>query len=276
MSNESGYFEGRETTKLFYQYWLPDPREIKAFIIALHDWGTHSDRITLPAQFLTEKGYAIYAFDIRGHWRNAGQNPGHIISMFDHVQKDIVLFMDVVKKDAGDKKVFLMGEGFGGLAALIYAIMHPQLDGVIASSPELGLLDKLPASKKVEAKLNPSKIVKYEINQKVLTSDLKILKKHFADKNKIEVISAETAADRVASAKWALANANNLACSALILQAGQDRIVDKKKTKKFYDKARSLDKKYQEYDEFYHELWQERGREQVYRDIFVWLEQHLK
>ncbi|MFX1396032.1 MAG: alpha/beta fold hydrolase [Promethearchaeota archaeon] len=276
MKNENGYFEGRETTKLFYQYWLPESGKVKGNIIAIHDWGTHSDRLALPAEFLTEKEYAIYAFDLRGHWRNAGDNPGHIVSMLDHIQKDIVLFMDVVKKAAGDKKIFVIGEGFGGLVALIYAINHPQLDGVIASSPELGLVEKLSASKKVEAKLKPSKVLKYEINQKILTSDLKILKKHFSDKNKISVISAETASDRVASMKWAMNNASKLACSALITQAGQDRIVDKKKTKKFYEKAKSTDKKYIEYDDFYHELWQERGRAQVYQDLYVWLEQHIK
>ena len=69
MINEKGHFEGRETKRLFYQYWLPDSGNIKAYIIALHSWGAHSDRMEVPAEYLTEVGYAIYAFDIRGHWR---------------------------------------------------------------------------------------------------------------------------------------------------------------------------------------------------------------
>ncbi|MFX1275749.1 MAG: alpha/beta fold hydrolase [Promethearchaeota archaeon] len=276
MKNENAYFNGREQTNLFYQFWLPDSGNIKAYIIGIHDWGTHSDRLSLFADFLTQKGYAIYAFDIRGHWRNAGEYPGHIVSMFDHVQKDIVLFMDVVKEAAGDKKIFIIGEGFGGLIALIYAINHPQLDGVIAASPELELIEKLPASKKVEAKLAPTKTVKYEINQKVLTSDLKILKQHFADKNKIDVISVETQSEIMSAMKWAMKNAQRLSCSCLILQAGEDRIVDKKKSKQFFTKAKSKDKKYIEYDGFYHELFAEKSRAQVYRDTFIWLEKHVK
>ncbi len=276
MRNEKTFFNGREQARLEYQVWLPDSGNVKAYIIGMHDWGTHSDRLSMLAEFLTEKGYSMHAFDIRGHWRNAGEYPGHIISMFDHVQKDLVLFMDVVKKDAGDKKIFLIGEGFGGLIALIYAINHPQLDGVIAASPFLEFIEKMPASKKVGARLAPSKTVKYEINQKILTSDLKILKLHFADKNKIDVMSIETQSELLSSMKWAMKNASRLSCSCLVLQAGEDRIVDKKKSKQFISKAKSHDKKYIEYDGFYHELFAEKNRAQVYSDVFVWLEKHVK
>ena len=276
MKNQTGVFEGREMTKLFYQCWKPDSGNVKASIIGIHGWGTHSDSLLLPAEYLTEKGYAIYTFDLRGHWRNIGEYPGHIVSMFDHVQKDIVLFMDIVKKDSADKKIFLMGQGFGGLIALIYAINHPQLDGVIVSSPELGLMDKFPASKKVSAKLIPTKTINHEINQKILTSDLKILKKYHADKNKIDVISIESVSERLTSMKWAMKNASKLSCNCLIMQAGNDKIADKKKTKQFFQKMKSKDKTYKEYDGFLHELWHERGRAQVYQDTYVWLEKHIK
>ena len=90
MKNNTGYFEGREVKKLFYQSWLPDG-DAKAFLITIHDLGTHSDRLSTLAEYFTEKDYAVYSFDLRGHWRNAYNNPGHIDSM-DHLQKDIVLF----------------------------------------------------------------------------------------------------------------------------------------------------------------------------------------
>ena len=279
MKNETGYFEGRETTKLFYQYWKPESGNVKAYIVAMHGWGTHSDRLKMPADYFTDKGYVIYTFDLRGHWRNAGEYPGHIVSMFDHLQKDVVLFMDIVKKDSGDKKIFLMGQGFGGLIAIIYAINHPQLSGgIIASSPELGLIEKLSVSKKVGAKLVPTKTMTHEINQKILTSDLKILKQYNADKNKIKVISVESAAERATAMKWAMKNASKLTCHCLLMQAGNDKIADKKKTKQFFDKVKSSSEKktYIEYPGFLHELWHERGRAQVYQDMYIWLEKHIK
>ena len=282
MKNQTGYFEGRELTKLFYQYWLPDTEEIKAYIIAIHSWGTHSDRMILPAEYLTEKGYAVYTFDLRGHYRNTGDIPGHIESI-DHIQKDIVLFMDIIRDIAQDKKIFLMGHSFGGLMSLIFAINHPALSGVLISSPLLGMFLKLSIGKKVIksiskniVKLAPNKILNNIIDQNQLTSDLKILRKYIADKNKIDVISAKSATEIDKYTKWAMDNASKLICPVLIMQAGNDKIVDKEKPKQFFEKVKSKDKSYREYDGFLHELWNEKGRAQVYQDMFIWLEKHLK
>ena len=122
MINETGYFEGRELRKLFYQYWLPD-KGIKSYLVALHDLATHSDRLSTLAEYFTEQGYAVYSFDLRGHWRNKKDFPGNIDSV-DHIQKDIILFMDVIRKSAGEKKIFMIGHSFGGLLSLIYAMNH--------------------------------------------------------------------------------------------------------------------------------------------------------
>ncbi|MFX0072948.1 MAG: alpha/beta hydrolase [Candidatus Hermodarchaeota archaeon] len=280
MKHNTDYFEGRENRELFYQCWLPE-NEIKAYIIAIHGWATHSDRMKYPAEYFTDKGYAIYSFDLRGHWRNKGEFPGHIDSM-DHLQKDIVLFMDIVKKDAGGKKIFLMGHSFGGLISLIYGINHPDLTGLLISSPQLGVGIKLSMGKKFAKKLSgpmskvaPTKVVEMIIEQNQLTSDLKILREHIADKNKLEIISIKTAAEMESSIKWALKNASKLMCPVLIMQAGNDKIVDGEKTKNFFNNVDSEDKTYKEYDGFLHELWNEKGRAQVFQDMFIWLEKHL-
>jgi len=59
------------------------------------------------------------------------------------------------------------------------------------------------------------------------------------------------------------------------MQAGNDKIADKAKTKEFFKNIKREDKTYKEYDGYLHELWNERGRAQVYQDMFVWLEKHL-
>jgi alpha-beta hydrolase superfamily lysophospholipase len=281
MKNETGYFEGRELKSLFYQFWTPDSEEIKAYLIAIHGWGTHSDRLKIPAEYLTEKGYAVYAFDLRGHWRNSGDILGHIDSI-DHIQKDTLLFMDIVREIAGNKKIFLMGHSFGGLISLIFAINHPTLSGALISSPLLGMYLKLSMGKKVIksisktiVKLAPNKILDNIIDQNQLTSDLKILRQHIADKHKIEVISAKSATEIEKYSKWAMENASKLLCPILLMQAGNDKIVDKSKTSEFFKQVRSKDKTYREYDGFLHELWNEKGRAQVFQDMYVWLEKHL-
>ncbi len=114
------------------------------------------------------------------------------------------------------------------------------------------------------------------IEQNILTSDIKILKKHIADKNKINKISWRSAAEIERSMKWTFENATNLLCPSLILQAGNDKLADKETNRKFFERIKSTDKKYREYDGLLHELWQEKGRLEVFQDMFIWLEKHIK
>ena len=113
------------------------------------------------------------------------------------------------------------------------------------------------------------------INKNQLTGDLKILREHIADDKKLEVISVKSAVEMANSMKWAMKNATKLLCPVLIMQAGNDKLVDKEKTKVFFSKVKCKDKGYKEYDGFLHELWNERGRAQVYQDMYIWFEKHL-
>ncbi|MHA2400529.1 MAG: serine aminopeptidase domain-containing protein [Promethearchaeota archaeon] len=139
--------------------------------------------------------------------------------------------MDVLREIAIDKKIFLMGHSFGGLISLIYAINHPTLHGVLISSPLLGMYLKLSAGKKVIksisktiGKFSPTKILTNVIDQNQLTSDLKVLKSHIADKNKIDIISAKSVAEIDKYTKWVIEMAPKLTCPVFIMQAGDDKI----------------------------------------------------
>ena len=48
----------------------------------------------------------------------------------------------------------------------------------------------------------------------------------------------------------------------------------KKRTKEFFEKIKSHDKTYMEYDGFLHELLNEKKRAQVFQDIFIFIEKH--
>lgn len=277
MKNEQSTFEGREHRELFYQYWLPDSGEVKAFIVALHDWGSHSDRFKLLAEDLTGRGYGIYAFDLRGHWRNAGKTPAHIDSI-DHIKNDLMLFLEAIKEKIGSKKVFLLGHSLGGLIILKYAVNRPNLDGLIITSPLLALAIKIPGAKKFLKKLtkDPTDLMPFEIDQKLLTGDLKIVREYLKDKNRLKSISVKTYAEIDKEMKSILADVNGILCPIYILQAGDEKVADKKVTKKFFDKIKSEDKLYKEYPLALHELMAERTRAEVFQDIYIWLEKHIK
>ena len=61
-----------------------------------------------------------------------------------------------------------------------------------------------------------------------------------------------------------------------ILMAGDDQLVSTSKTKAFYDKLpEGLDKSLKEYDGYYHEIFNDIGKEQVYNDLLERLTSYL-
>jgi alpha-beta hydrolase superfamily lysophospholipase len=124
--------------------------------------------------------------------------------------------------------------------------------------------------------ISPSKTIDWPVEQNLLTSDIKILRKHISDDKRTNKISWRSAAEMERSMKWAIENASILLTPVLILQAGNDKLVDKGANRKFFENIKSTDKTYREYDGLLHELWQEKGRAQVFQDMFIWLEKHIK
>ena len=205
----------------------------------------------------------------------------HFCSAFTcNILKDLVLFMDVIKNIAGDKNIFLLGHSFGGLIVLEYARNRPMLSGVIVASPLVDLSLNESFGKKMVKKMIkiaiPTKSEPYNIDHKELTSDLKILRIFHTDKNLTKQISAKTVSDFDSTLKRLLKSGHEFSCPLLFLQGGSDKFVDIQKTKKFFKSIKSEDKTYREYNDFLHEVLFEKKRAQVYQDIYVWLEKHIK
>ncbi|MHA1763865.1 MAG: alpha/beta fold hydrolase, partial [Promethearchaeota archaeon] len=236
---------------------------------------THSDRFKLIADYLMEKGYGFHAYDLRGHYRSKGEIAGEIDSM-DYLEKDLVLFIDFLKNQVGNKKIFLLGHGFGALIGLIYSIRHPDLPGIIVCAPDLGSAQKIKMGKKMLKKISTtfSQSITWEINQNLLTGDLKILKQFIKDKNVLKSITLNTKSERKKMQKWVMSNAKMLECPIFILQGGNDKIVDNKKIEQFFKNIKSKDKTHKKYDGFLHDLLNEKNRAQIFQDIHVWLEKH--
>ena len=58
------------------------------------------------------------------------------------------------------------------------------------------------------------------------------------------------------------------------MQAGADRIASVDSARRLYDEAGSSDKRWEIYPDYYHEIFNEIGRERVYADLVAWLGQH--
>jgi alpha-beta hydrolase superfamily lysophospholipase len=93
-------------------------------------WPTPSDRYAGFAERLVHAGYAVWAFDMRGHGRSAG-----VRVRIDRVD-DLDAFVAVIRSLEPGRPIVLHGHSPGGLATALYAIERdPQVAGVVLAAP---------------------------------------------------------------------------------------------------------------------------------------------
>ncbi|MDY7080164.1 MAG: alpha/beta hydrolase, partial [Chloroflexota bacterium] len=71
MDHHEYSFIGFGGLELYCQRWRPG-EEPKAVLSVVHGFGEHSGRYGNVVEWFVPKGYAVYAFDLRGHGRSPG------------------------------------------------------------------------------------------------------------------------------------------------------------------------------------------------------------
>ena len=71
--------EGIDGASFYVQGWEPDAQP-KAVIALVHGLGEHIGRYAHVGKALTDAGYALIGFDLRGHGKSAGAR-GHFPSL---------------------------------------------------------------------------------------------------------------------------------------------------------------------------------------------------
>src|SRR4051812_18887837 len=69
--HKDGVFSGAHGTQLYEQWWRPrtEPRGV---VVVVHGLKDHSTRYRGLAERLVKEGFAVHAFDLRGHGRSEG------------------------------------------------------------------------------------------------------------------------------------------------------------------------------------------------------------
>ena len=137
---------GYRNAELFMQSWQVD--QAKGVLLITHGIAEHSECYEKLANDLNQKGYTVFAWDLRGHGRSSGQR-GYVES-FDEFEKDLRIVVAKVKESCPETPLILFGHSMGGLITLKNVIANgPQGARVLVlSSPGLGISLPVPALKK--------------------------------------------------------------------------------------------------------------------------------
>ncbi len=125
MKYESEKITMSDNNIVVVHHWLPGGN-IKAVVLLSHGMVEHATRYEYLAQFLTERGYALYAEDHRGHGETgtlAQENGiGQLCYLADNdgffrVVDDIHEEALMLKNRYPGKKLFLLGHSFGSFVS---------------------------------------------------------------------------------------------------------------------------------------------------------------
>lgn len=276
-THDEGFFSARDNLRLFWESDVPE--NPKAHVAIIHGYGDHAGRYKRTIDALTKEGFAVHAFDYRGHGQADGRR-GHC-DRFSDMLSDLELFLNKVKGKLGGKKLFVFAHSHGGLM-ITHHLKHHGADGisgVILSNPYLKLALVPPALKvfaaKAVGKIIPWLPTPTGLTAKDLTRDLEIQAEIEKDK-----LYGRNATPRwfVESSKAqleALTYGGALQLPVYLLLGEKDGIASVPANKQFFDSIGSSDKRLKEYPGMLHEIWNEQGKEEVWRDISQWISQHL-
>ena len=275
--HDEGSFEGIGGLKIYFQLFKAS--KYNTVIIIVHGAGEHSGRYTFPIEYFVDKGIAFYGLDHRGNGRSEGRR-GHIEKFSNYIE-DLKSFVDIVKKREGEKKYFLLGNGMGGLITLRYIEKYPKgIDGLIITSPLLKVEEETSKYKltirEMLSKYLPKYLMTNEVDPYFLSQDREVVKKYINDKLAHNKVSARWLTEIISTVKEAHEEAGDIKTPILLMHAGADKVVSVNGSREFFDKIGSEDKDLIIYRGAYHEIMNDIGRDNVFKDVEKWLKPRIK
>ncbi len=277
----SAQFTGAGGMRLHLQAWLPagpDPAaphpEVTAVIAVVHGYGDHGGRYAWLGDDMVARGYGLYVYDLRGHGHSSGRRGQ--VGKFEEYLEDTEVFLDEVRRAQPGKPVFLLGHSMGGLVcARLSEVRPPDVRGLILSSPFLQLAEAVPPSRVIAAKalgkVWPNRDIGNTVRASQLSHDDAVVEAYVTDRLVHHVAPARWAAEMLSTQDATMADAARVDQPLLVLYGTEDKVVDVAFIEALYERASAEDKSILRYEGFYHECFNETGREQVFDDFAAWV-----
>ncbi len=261
--------------------WTEDdvPTGARAHVLMLHGYADHLGRYRSLRDALVAEGFGVHAYDQRGHGKTPGPR-GHVRQFSDYLD-DFDRALARMRTQAGNTRAFVIGHSHGGLEALaaLQRRATPLIDGLVLSSPYLALAFAPPAWKAGMAKalqgIFPAMRVPLDLDLAALSRD----------EAWVRATNADPLYNRVGTPRWfvessraqaeVLARGAAIQVPVLLLLGTDDRIASATVARQFFDTLGTKDKTLREYPGMRHELLNEVGKEEVFRDICRWISEHL-
>jgi alpha-beta hydrolase superfamily lysophospholipase len=273
--------------------YAPPPR---AIVLMVHGLGEHASRYDHVAQQLMEWGFAVRAYDQRGHGESGGArgalpNETALLDDLAEVVDDTRLRgMRLLEAAYADRRhpdaamhlpLILLGHSMGGLVVSRFVSLGIRpVEGLVMSSPALdaglGPLQKLLLA--FMPKLAPDLCVGNGLDARYISHDEEVVKKYIADRQVHNKISPRLGKFIATAGPSTVAAAAQWRTPTLLMYAGADKLVNPAGSRAFAENAanspavRSGTVTARCFEGLYHEIFNEIESEPVFDTLKSWLD----
>jgi len=251
----------------------------KAVAVVLHGYGEHMGRYSHVVEALNQHDYVVFMLDHRGHGESEGARA--CVEKFNYFVEDLHLLVQKAQTAYPGLPLLMVAHSMGGLIGTAYAIRYESyLDGLVLSGPALHVGDDVPTYLKIIskyfAKFLPNLPVLPKANG-VLSRDPEVERQFRADplcyngrlKSRMGyefMIAAQQTCDKM----------RQLSLPLLIMHGSADKLTNPSGSKQLYAEAQSADKTLKLWPDYFHELFNEVGKEEVFAFMLEWLNKRVK
>ncbi len=265
----------KDGIELFTQEWTVN--QPKSALVLTHGFGEHSGRYAHVGAALNAAGYALYAYDLRGHGKSAGPR-GHTPSMA-HLLDDLSRVITRVRQQSPGARIFVYGHSMGGNITLTYAHQRPAgLAGVIVNAPWIRRAIEGSKAQLVLARVMAHLVPGFSQQVPALTGklsrDAALDSAGNSDPLSHRTMSAQLFAEVNRAAEALLTDAPSLTPPLLLTHGADDSIIAISGSEAYFERCGAPDKTFKRYEGGYHELQNDLGREAYFADMIDWLGRH--
>jgi len=272
-------FEGSDGTPFYVQGWEPDSQP-KAVVVLVHGLGEHTGRYIHVGKALTDAGYVLVGFDLRGHGKSGGAR-GHFPSL-DVVTQDIRQFFQFVSQRYPNLPQFLYGHSLGGLLSLAYAVQNKAaLKGVLVTGSALRSALQEQKAKIAMANilgtLMPAMTIPSGLDATTISRDKAVVDKYVHDPLVHDKTSLGLGKSALTAIEICFARARDFAYPLLIMHGKADKLTYASGSEDFARLAgeKNKDVTLKIWDGLYHEIHNEPEQAEVFKVMIEWLDKHL-
>lgn len=252
-------------------------------VLIVHGLGEHGGRYAHVAEALAAAGWAVTAYDHRGHGHSAGATGD--LGTVDSLLRDLATVLDAARARAPGPLV-LLGHSLGGLVAARFVAesLQPRpaawarpVDALVLSSPalEAGMNAVQKALLAVVPRVLPHLRVGNGLKPEWISRDPAVVKAYVDDPLVHDRISGLLGRFIAEAGPQVLGLAAQWRVPTLLMWAGADRCVDPSGSARFAAQAPAAVVSHRAWPGLAHEIFNEPERAEVIAELQRWLDQHV-